>query len=344
MTDCRFVRALRDELMQACKRELVEYTFDLRDEVRRKRKIYATLIHVIQTGLPDSEGGQYACQRVNVYLFHSQCVSHLARVLTAGTTETGERVMCNVIALLDTDFTNCISHVLHSDINTAQRQLLAIELTGRRRIYFFDQAVELLQYNFPVQRLVGSFTKYPGEVVNLDLAEQDIAVRHREWTAAAIRGRAGNRTCGIRSDSEARTIEIDDGSAPRSNSMYAHHRHTKMSTGNRRGFCSFVLALVMTDVGRCSAHVESDDPVISCCNRRLHGTDHPTRRAGENRILATEVGRIRQPSGGLHELQSNIAELCRNLFYVAIQYRREIGIDCRGITPVQYADFPGDLA
>jgi len=117
-----------------------------------------------------------------------------------------------------------------------------------------------------------------------------------------------------------------------------HHRRSHAHTRNLRLEGTLILAVEMGHIRRCSPHIEGDDFLEACLLRRADGSHDPARRAGENGILTLEQGRVRQAAIGLHELQTDIAELARHLLYIATQDRRKIGVHYGGITAADELD------
>jgi len=103
--------------------------------------------------------------------------------------------------------------------------------------------------------------------------------------------------------------------------MDLHDWRTQPNTSN---FCiegPLILASVVRDIGGRAAHVEADDLVQPCKPRCAHCADDAACGAGQNRVLAIERLRVRQPSGRLHELQRHTRKLARDLLHIAAQDR-----------------------
>ncbi len=124
---------------------------------------------------------------------------------------------------------------------------------------------------------------------------------------------------------------MQDRPATGRNRMDFHHRGAHAHTGNLGFEIAFIFAVIMRNVGRCAAHIKTDDLIKAIHFGGPHHADNTARRAGQYRILALELRGIGQPAIGLHEHQLHTAQFTGNLINITAQDRRQIGINNRGI-------------
>jgi hypothetical protein len=125
--------------------------------------------------------------------------------------------------------------------------------------------------------------------MRLDLAHHHIRIRDGERAAAPITGRARHGASGIRPDTEARTIEMQNGTATGGHRIDRHHRRAHAHASDFGLKSTLKSAGVKRDIGGSAAHVKADDtikPAHRCGARRAHNA---ARRARQNRILALEM-------------------------------------------------------
>ena len=276
-------------------------------------------------GQPHAIGRQHARERVDEQRVHAKFVGHQAGVLPAGPAEALQREPGGVMALFQRHLLDRVGHVGDRD---AQKTL-----RGHPRILTRHQFGEFRPHDIAVQRLIGIGAENGGEVPGLDLPHHHVRVRHRQRPTPPVTGRAGSRTGAVRPDPVARAVEMQHRTATGRHGVDRHHGRTDAHAGHRRLERPLERAVVERHVGRCAAHVEADDPVEPRPLRRARRADDAAGRAGQDRVLAAERRRLRQPATRLHEIQLHAGQLARHLVDVAPQDRRQIGVDHRRVAP-----------
>ena len=165
----------------------------------------------------------------------------------------------------------------------------------------------------------------------LNLAKHDIAIGHRQRPAAAITRRARIRSRRIGPDAIALTIEMQNRTTARGDSVNRHHRRAQTHTRDLRVEFALEFSREMRDIGRGAAHVEADQFVESGGSGRLHHADNAAGRAGKDGILAVKLVCVGQAAVRLHEHQSRIGQFSCDAINITPQYRRKISIDNRRI-------------
>jgi hypothetical protein len=252
-------------------------------------------------------------------------------MLSASTTETVERVALHVIAALHRNLLDGVGHVLNRDADEAFghvfRSLAAANLGCQRG--------ELLTHGFCVQRFVAIGAEHFREVIRVQLAEHHVGVGNGERPATAIAGRAGVGAGRVRSDAEARPIIVQDRSATCRHRVNAHHGRTHAHARHFGFEGAFELAVIVGNVRRGAAHVETDQLAEAGHAARLDHADHAAGGAGQDGVLALEQFCCRQPAGRLHEHQPAVgafgAKLACDLVHVPAQDGRQVGIHHRGV-------------
>src|SRR5690606_4438046 len=141
------------------------------------------------------------------------------------------------------------------------------------------------------------------KIVRLDLAQHDIAIGNGERSLLAVRSwtRIGARR--IRPDTQTRTVKMQDRAAAGGYCMDTHHGRAHAYAGYRGFVVAFVNARKMRYIGRCAAHVKTDDfRVAGLLAAARHAYD-PACRTRQNGVLATEAMGVREPTRRLHEHQ-----------------------------------------
>ncbi len=135
---------------------------------------------------------------------------------------------------------------------------------------------------------------------------------------------------------------MQDRAAARGHGVDRHHRRAHAHAGHLGLERPLEGAGIQRHVGGGAAHVEADDPIQPGHGGGARGADDAAGRAGQDRVLALEAVRLRQPAVGLHEEQPHAVQLAGHLVDVAAQDRRQIGVHHRGVParhqPQQRAD------
>ena len=124
-------------------------------------------------------------------------------MLAAGAAETVQDIAGQVMAALDGDRLDRLGHVLDGDGDEAFGK---IQRVGRAAGGFGDlggEGVELPGDSGLVQRLVAARAEDGGKELGAELAQQDVAVGHRQGAAATVGGGAGHGAGGLGADAQA---------------------------------------------------------------------------------------------------------------------------------------------
>ena len=209
-------------------------------------------------------------------------------MLPARATETGERELRRIVAAGDRNGFYRIGHPGDCDLDEPGGGFGG----GHARAGRVGQRIE--QFAHPglrrryVEWVVAFGAEDRWEEIGLQLTEDDIAVRHRQRSAAPVTGWAGHCPGGFGADHESPAIEAADRSTARRDRMDAQHRHADAHARHDRFAVPFIGTGKERYVGRRATHVEADYPVEpGACAGFRHAHD-ATRRAGQDSVLATE--------------------------------------------------------
>ena len=174
------------------------------------------------------------------------------------------------------------------------------------------------------------------------LSQHHVGICYSERAAAAVAGRPGISPSTVGADAEPCAIEMQDRAAAGGHRMDQHHRRAHAHPGNFRLERALVLAVEMGDVSRGAAHVETDQVFEPGSAARFRHPHHAAGRTRQDRVLALEQVRSREPSGRHHEHQSRRViprrQFCGHLRHIAAQDRRQIGVNHSGIAPADEFD------
>ena len=135
---------------------------------------------------------------------------------------------------------------------------------------------------------------------------------------------------------------MQDRAAARRDRMNEHHRRAHAHAGDLGLEGAFVFTIKVRNVGRCAAHVETDQPVEAGLPSGFRHADHAAGGAGQDRVLALEQFGGGQPAGRHHEHQARIGaprvEVLVDLRHIAPQDWREISVDHGGIASADQLD------
>jgi len=274
--------------------------------------------------------------------FDTEGVGDQAGVLTTGTTERRQRVLGDVVATLHRDLLDGVGHVLDGDAQKAFGELFGGLRGTAFRVDIRGQGSEFSLNRVTVERPVGIGAKDVREVIRLQLAEQYVAVGHRQRTVATVAGGTGIGTGRGRADLQPAVGKAQDGTATGGDGVDLHHRRTHPHPGDQAVEAALVFAGVMRDVGRRAAHVEADNTVKAGNRGTFDNADHATGRTGEDRVLALEQLGVGEATMRLHEHQSRAAEFGGDTVDVAAQDRRQVGVDHRGVAATDQLDQRAD--
>ena len=309
-----------------------------------QRRRHGRLADGPDLGQPHAIGRQHARERVEHDPRHPQRIGDQTGVLAARAAEAVENIAGDVIAALDRHRFDRLGHVLHRDGDEALGQGLGRRRPAGRPCDLGGQRREACRHGLRVERLVAVGAEHGGELVGPQLAQHDVAVGHRQRSAAAIGGRSRHGPGRLWPDPQPRAVETADRAAPRRHRMDAQHRRPQADARHHGVRGPLIVAGEMRHVGRGAAHVEADDPVEA---RRPGGpghADHAARRSGQDRVLAAKRFGRRQPAAGLHEQQRRRRpQIGPDAVDIGPQDRRQIGVGHRGVTAPDQLDQGPDL-
>ncbi len=301
--------ALARQLRRGFRAQLVE---DARERVHGavfETGLDRALAHRPDVRQAHAIGGENACKGVDQDLGHAERVGDEAGMLAAGTAETVQGVAGDVVAPLHRDFLDRVRHVLDRDLQIAVGDLDRTSAIAGGVVNLLCQRLELLVHRRGVKRRVLMRTEDVGEEVRLQLAEHDVAVGHRQRTAATVAGGAGIGARALRPDPVAGSVEETDRAAARRDRVDHHHRRPHAHAGHQRLEGALVFAVVVSHVRRGPAHVEGDDALEPRLGRGLDRADDAARGARQDGVLALKQMGVGQPAVRLHEHQPRVAEL-----------------------------------
>ena len=154
-----------------------------------------------------------------------------------------------------------------------------------------------------VQRLVAALAEDLGEVARLYPAEQHVGVGDGQRAAVAVARGAGVGARRVRADPVTAAVEVQDRTAAGRHRVDRQHRGAHPDPGDLRLVLPLELPRVVRHVGGRPAHVEADHPAEARRRGRPRHAHDAAGRAGQDRVLAAEAGRVGQPAVGLHEQQ-----------------------------------------
>ena len=227
---------------------------------------------------------------------HPERVGYQTGMLPARAAETMERVAGYVVPALHRDLLNCVRHVGYGDFEKPVRDLNGSARIAGCCVDLRRELRELFLHDAVIQFPIAIRPEDRGEQIRRELAGHDVAIGHRQRSAAPVTGRPWIGSGGIRTHAITRSIEMADGAAACRYCVDIHHRRAQAHSGHYGFEAPLEGARIMGDVRGCAAHVETDNPVVACrfgCACRTHNS---TRRTGEDGILPLEQGRVRQTS------------------------------------------------
>ena len=303
------------------------------DQAGVQRGLDGLLAHGDDVGEPDPVGRQHPGQGMDQHRRHAQRVGHGAGVLAARAAEHVQDVLGHVVAALHRNLLDRVGHVGHGDLDEADRDLLGPAAVAGGPGDLAGERLELHGGGLGVQRLVATGAENAREMGGLDAAEQDVGVGQRERAAVAVAGGPGVGPRGVRADPVPAAVEVQHRAAARGHGVDGQHGGPHPDPGDLRLVLALEVPRVVRHVGRRAAHVEPDhlgEAGVLCGSRHA---DDAAGRAGQDRVLAAEAGRVGQAAVGLHEQEPDVLELGRHLSYVSLQNRRQVGVHHRGVAP-----------
>ena len=254
-------------------------------------------------------------------LLHTQGIGHQAGVLPAGAAEAAQHIFRDVIAALDRDLFDRIGHVFNGDGQIAFGDGLHRHGLPARGFYLGCQGGEFFGHRIAAQRLVTVGAEHLGEIVRVQLAQHDVAIGHRQGTAASVAGRARVGAGGIRTNGKAAAVVVQDRPAAGGHGVDMHHRRPHADARDLALEGPFEIACIMRYVRRRPAHVKADNLFEAGHGGGAHGADYAARWPGQNAVLALKQAGVGQTAVGLHEHQAGIAKFGGDLVHIAAQDR-----------------------
>ena len=325
------VAALAGHLGAALFLHPVERLPQLFEERIVEDRLHRAFAHHAEIGKPHAIGREHPGEGVDKDTADPEGIRDQAGVLAARAAEAVEGIPGDVMAALDRDLLDRLGHVLDRDHQEAVRDFHRRAPVAGLALDFGGERGELLPHDVFVERLVGVGAEHPGEKARADLADHHVGVGHAERAAPAVARRPRIGAGRIRSHAVARAVEMEDRAAAGSDGMDLHHRRAHPHARDQSFEGALVLAIVMRDVGRRSAHVEADDLVVARHRGGPHRADDAAGRARQDAVLAAEEAGVGESAVRLHEHQPGFAELVPYAVDIAFQDRRDIGVDDGGV-------------
>ncbi len=323
--------ALCEQLVACRTAELAQATLRRCQTGGVERQFDRPLAHRDLVGQAHAVGRQHAGQRMHEHARHAQGIGHRAGMLPAGTAETLQRVLRDVVAAGHRDALDRVGHVLHRDLHKACGQRFGRHVAPGAALDVGGHRLEFGDHARAVERLVAARPEHLGKVRALDAAKHHVGVGHRQRTAAPIARRPRVGTGALGPDAQPRAVELQDRAAAGGHRVDAHHRRAHAHAGHLGFERALEFAREVADVGGRAAHVEADHSLVPTGHRGAHHADDAARRARQDRILALEVVRFGEATARLHEEQAHAGHLRGHLVDVAAQDRRQVRVDHRGV-------------
>ena len=253
--DFIFRHTLASNLFDRFARQPPRHRFERGPRFGAERLLDRLLTHAADVGEAHAVGREQRGQRVNKHAGHAECVRDQAGVLAAGAAEAIERVTRDIIAALHRDFFDRVRHVLDGDLDEA-----VSDLFGRAAVADLLRHVRKRRtHRAGVERLVLLRPEYFGKEIGNELAGHHIGIGHGQRPAAAIAFRTGIGAGGIRANTKARAVEMQDRAAAGCDRVNQHHRRAHAHAGHLGFEGALVFAGKMRHVRRGAAHIEADE-------------------------------------------------------------------------------------
>ena len=248
-------------------------------------------------------------------------------MLSARPAEAVEREASGVMTARDRHRADGMRHIGDRDRDEALGRFLGAHRAAGGVLDFAQHLVHSRQGGVSIERLVGIGAECRGKSVGLELAEDQVAIGHRQRPALPITRRAGLGAGALRADGKARAVEPADRAAASGDGVDAHHRCPDSHPGDAVLAVALVFAGVERDVGRSAAHVEADHALEPGAAAGLRHADDPARGAGQDRILAAKRDRRGKAAIRLHEQRVlPLAQHTGEARDIAFEHGRKIGV------------------
>ena len=329
--DTRLRHALRRHVGPRLCREFVEAGGEAGQGGVVQFGFHCRLAQQALVGQAHAIGREHAGMRVQQHPGHAQGIGHQAGMLPTGAAERGQRVFRHVVAARHGNLLDRVRHIVDRDGEKAFGHRLGASCVAVLPRDVGGECGELRAHHGGVEWRIAAGAEHPGEEVRVQLAQHDVAIRHRQRPAAAIAGRARIGSGAVGPNAIARAVEMQDRTAAGRYRVDQHHRRAHAHPGHHGLEGALVFAVEVAHVGTGAAHVEADDLAKARLGRGFHHADHAAGRARQDGILALEKPRVGQPAVRLHEQKPRIAEMRGHLVHIAAQDRPDIGIDDSGV-------------
>src|SRR5436190_5524862 len=119
-------------------------------------------------------------------------------------------------------------------------------------------------------------------------AQKQVAIGDRQRPATPIAGGSRSRSGRFRADPETHPVEPANRATACRNGMDLHHWRANADSSDVILVAELETARIVRDVGRSPAHVEADQAIRAVWRASRNHSDHPSRRTGQDRVLAPE--------------------------------------------------------
>ena len=252
-------------MVQIVDERLVEGGFD---------RLGAQVGHI---GQPDAQRGEHPGVGVDEDRGDAEPIGHPARMLPARSAEAHERVGGDVVTAFGADLADRVGHVLGCDLAVAKRHLggAAPHTAGLRNLLgqFGDTGGGCVD----IERFGAAGAEHRREVLGPDHAEHRVGIGDGQRAAVAVAGRSGVGSSRVRTYPQAAAVEGQHRTAAGCHRVHIDDRGTHADARDFGLVRPLELTGEVRDIGRCAAHVESDQPLEA---GRLGGTSHTHDTAG----------------------------------------------------------------
>ena len=153
---------------------------------------------------------QYPRQRMNHHTVHAKRIRHQTGMLPACAAKAGQGITRDIMPALNGDFLDRIGHVGNRNCNETFGNFFRAHLLSGRGCNVHDKRFKFIAYDVGVERLVAVGSKYVREMRRNNLAQHDVAIRHRQRPTTPVTGRSGYSACRMGSNLETRTVKRTD--------------------------------------------------------------------------------------------------------------------------------------
>ncbi len=192
---------------------------------------------------------------------HPQRIRHQAGMLAAGAAEALQGEANRVVTLLQRHPAHGARHVGDRDGDEVFRQFFGRDIATGRGGHVTRQCCELLHHHGAVQRLFAVRSEDGGEILRLQLAQQQVGIGDGQRPAAAIAGRARRGAGAVGPHAQPPGFEMQDGAAAGRQGVDGHHGTAQLHAGDLSVEAALQCAGIQRHIGGGAAHVEADDAI-----------------------------------------------------------------------------------